>query len=377
MIAVMRTVATIVRRCLPAALIVVAISPASALAGGVKLTGHVVGTSYTIAGKTAVPVLLTQAGRRHARLLSPAGVFLLPAKKTLPAVGGAIRPSGLQIGDVFTATVRVPRGQRSAISFTLNPVRLRVTHVSGTPTPAALQREISSLGTYDAQVASAENAKITSLTASARYLNSSFDTLSGKFTSLQSLLTTLQTALGNLSPSQISELVTNLTSVSNSLDIVIAELGSVPSGETVQGQLTSFSTELAGMTSSLGGITGLLGPVPSGDTLQGQIGSLTSSVDGLTSSLSGVTSLLGSVPSGDTLQGQIGTLGSGLDTVNSTLGTLSSSFGTLSSSVGTLSSSFGTVSDQVGYLCNSSTDLVTGTFNLVGVLLGGSNVTCP
>jgi len=332
-----------VRRCLPAALIVLAISPASALAGGFKLTGQVVGTSYTTAGKTAVPVLLTQAGRRHARLLSPSGVFLLPAKKMLPAVGGAIQPSGLQIGDVFTATATVPRAERSAISFTLDPVSLRVTHVSGTPTPAALQKEISSLGTYDAQIASAENAKITSLTASAQYLNSSFDTLSGKFTSLQSLLTTLQTALGNMSPSQISELVTNLTSVSSSLDNVIAELGTVPSGETLQGQLTSFSTELAGMTSSLGGITGLLG----------------------------------SVPPGDTLQGQIATLGSGLDTVTSTLGTLSSSFGTLSSSFGTLSSSFGTVSDQVGYLCNSSTDLVTGTFSVLGVLLGGSNVTCP
>ena len=414
-------------RYLLAAMSAVALMPSTSLAAGAKLSGQVVGTPYTAGGQTAVPVLLTSNVLKRAHLASPSGVFLMSSSRPLSSTAGAIKPSALHVGDVFSATATVPRSERSAAFFRFGVKTLRVTRRTGTPTPAELQQQISSLGTYVAQIASAQNKKLSDLASTANWLY-------GQSATLQGLLATLQKSLGNMSPAQIQQLVTDLTgntqrittleqlvggtdvvALKSSLDGVIAELGSVPSGQTLQGQLNgltgSLSTvsgllgsvpsgqtvqgQLSGLTSSLsttntslGNLSGLLGSVPSGQTLQGQLNGVTSSLstvsgllgsvpsgqtvqgqlNGLTSSVSTVSGLLGSVPSGQTLQGQ-------LNTVSGLLGSVPSGQ-TLQGQLTSLSGSFGTVSNQVGYLCNSSTKLLTGVLNL-GILGIGGTAACP
>src|SRR5690349_24664457 len=99
------------------------------------LKGTVTGSPYVAsATAAAVPVTFSKQTAQRAGLRSPVGVIVVPRGRRIPALGGAVTPTALRLGDRFRFATVVPRAARTAVYTRLATARLSVYKRSRTMT---------------------------------------------------------------------------------------------------------------------------------------------------------------------------------------------------------------------------------------------------
>jgi hypothetical protein len=286
-----------------------AIVPVSAQAATVPLKGHVVGSAYVAGSKAAVPILLSQASARRARLRSPLGIALVSRTASIPAVGGAVKPGGLRLGDSFAAKVRTSKTLRKAAYPRLSLRGIRVTRRGSTLSNAELYALVGKLRTdldgFQAYVLgelARLNGLIAGLTSQVTTTGSRLDTLTATLSSVSSGLSQIQSLVGTLP-----------ANVQSQLDSLVSQVGGLQAtASSLQSQLNAATGSISTLQGLLSGISTpgqLSGALTDISSLQGQVGTLTGSVGGLATQINGVGGLQDDV---DSLCADIGLLDVGL-----------------------------------------------------------------
>jgi hypothetical protein len=268
-----------------------AFAPAAAEAGTVTAKGQVVGAAYVAGSKSAVPVLLSQASARKAKLRSPLGIALISRSASIPAPGGSVKPGDLRIGDSFTGRLRTSRALRAAAYPRLTPKGFRVTRRGTTLSNdalyalvAQLRKDLDGLQAYVVSELGRLNGLLTGLTSQATSTRSQLDTVTSTLNSVSSGLTQLQTAIANIPANVQSE-----------IDALTAQVGSLQTtASSLQSQLTTAAGSITTIQGLLSGITTpgqLSGALTDISTLQSQVGTLTGAVSGLTTQINGAGGL--------------------------------------------------------------------------------------
>jgi hypothetical protein len=268
--------------------------PGSADAKTSTLQGQIVGAAYAAGGKTAVPVLLTSASARRAKLRTPLVLLLVPSSSTVRAAGRAVKPMALRSGDVFKAKATVSRTARRAVypSITLRKGALSVSKRGGAPSATELQDQINALSTALSQFANAVVGQLGDVRGQLAALRLDLANLGAALDALRAQIPTLP---GGSLQNQVNNLTTQISTIESQLTSLTSQLNTV-------------STTLAGITSTLAGVSPgqLTQALTDISTLQTLLGGV--NVPGLSSQ---VTSLAGSIGSvgGTDLQTQVNTLG--------------------------------------------------------------------
>jgi hypothetical protein len=292
------------------ALVALLAVPASAPARATTLTGQVVGATFPSGSRVAVPVLLDARSRKRAKVRAPLAMLKLPRAARPRAPGGQrVALDQLRPGDVFKATLIVPRAARKAAYPAMNAgaTKFLITKRGTALSAAELQAEIVSLTGY-----------LNSLTA---YMLGQFADLRGQVASLRSDLAGLQAAVALLQskvgglPPDLQDQITNLiTSVS-----------------TLQTELQSLTSQLNTATSDISALAAKLTGISPGDL-----------ADAL-SDIAALQALVGGINVG-TLSTQVSTLSSKIGAVGAT---------DLQTQLNSTNAALGTAQSQLSFLCSA------------------------
>jgi outer membrane murein-binding lipoprotein Lpp len=302
-------------------------APASAPAKVTTLTGQVVGAPLPSGSRVAVPVLLDAASRRRAKVRSPLAMLkLVRTAKVRAPKNARLTIDQLRAGDVFKASLTVPRAARKAAYPAMNAgaTKFAVTRRGTALSAAELQAEIVSLTGY-----------VNQLTA---YMLGQFADLRGQVASLRSDLTGLQAAVSSLQ-AKVGSLPADVSSSVTTLITQVSQL---------ETQLQSLTSQLNTATSDIATLAGKLTGIAPGDL-----------ADAL-ADIAALQALVGGINVGN-LSTQVSTLSSKIGTVGGT---------DLQTQINQATAALGTAQSQLSFLCSAG--LVKGP--LLSLSLVGS---CP
>jgi hypothetical protein len=302
-------------------------APASAPAKATILTGQVVGSTFPSGSRVAVPVLLDARSRKRARVRAPLALLKLPrtAKPRAPK-GQRVTLAELRAGDVFRATLTVPRAARKAAYPAMNAgaAKFLITKRGTALSAAELQAQIVALSGYVGQLSA--------------YMLAQFAALRGEVSSMRADLAGLQAA-HNALKAKVDGLPADVGSQVTTLITQVSEL---------QTELQSLTTQLNTATSDVAGLAAKLTGIAPGDL-----------ADAL-ADIAALQALVGGV--------NVGNLSSQLSTLSSKVGTVGAT--DLQTQINQANAALGTAQSQLSFLCSAG--LVKGP--LLSLSLLGS---CP
>jgi hypothetical protein len=302
-------------------------APTSAPAKATVLSGQVVGSTFPSGARVAVPVLLDARSRKRAKVRAPLALLKLPRTAKLRAPKGQrVTLAQLRAGDVFKATLTVPRAARKAAYPAMNAgaAKFLITRRGTALSAAELHAEILALSGYVGQLSA--------------YMLAQFADLRGQMSSLRSDLVGLQAAHNALK----AKVDGRPTDVGSQITTLITQVSQL------QTELQSLTTELNTATSDIATLAGQLTGIPPGDL-----------ADAL-SDIAALQALVGGIDVGN-LSSQLSTLASDVGTVGGT---------DLQTQINQANAALGTAQSQLSFLCSAG--LVKGP--LLGLSLVG---TCP
>jgi len=264
------------------------------------LKGTVTGSPYVATPQTsAVPVLFSKQSAKHAGLLSPVGVVIVPrrTKLNVPGGEGSVLPGRLRLGDRFRVNLRVPRAAKKAVYTRLAVKRgFTVTKRSRTLSNDELTLQLNQLRA-DLTALTAYTANLVDYTVKGfTYLDARIGQLERDIAELRRNITSLQRQLGTLTD-QLAALRGDLERQIAGLDARLgAQLATLTSAlAALEGKLGDLTAPCGAgpfnMSTVAGQLCALKAALPVGDTLT-TIGSLTTRVDGISSSLTSVLNTL-------------------------------------------------------------------------------------